>query len=90
MMIEHVDAIVSMRRFETLERGAVPGKGADVLSELRAADEASGRPLAARTDFAAGLTLPVLGPGEETDVLLWLGEGAYELRYGRTCGHSCG
>ncbi|MQT14231.1 DUF3483 domain-containing protein [Segnochrobactrum spirostomi] len=84
MMIEHVDAIVSLRRFETLERGAVPGKGADVLSELRAADEASGRPLAARTDFAAGLTLPVLGPGEETDVLVWLGEGAYELRYGRT------
>lgn len=84
MMIEHVDAIVSMRRFETLERGAVPGKGADVLSELRAADEPSGRPLAARTDFAAGLTLPVLGPDEETDVLLWLGEGAYELRYGRT------
>jgi len=84
MMIEHVDAIVGLRRFETLEKGAVPGKGADVLAELRAADEPGGRPLSARTDFAAGLTLPVLAEGGETDVLLWLGEGAYELRYGRT------
>jgi Fe-S oxidoreductase len=84
MMIEHVDAIVGLRRFEALEKGAVPGKGPDVLAEMRAADEPGGRPLAARTDFAAGLTLPILAEGKETDVLLWLGEGAYELRYGRT------
>jgi Fe-S oxidoreductase len=84
MMIEHVDAIVALRRFETLELGAVPGKGADVLAELRLADDPGGRPLSARTDFAAGLTLPVLPEGGATDVLLWLGEGAYELRYGRT------
>lgn len=84
MMIEHVDAIVGLRRHETLEKGAVPGKGADVLAEMRAADEPGGRPLAARTDFAAGLALPVLAEGDETDVLLWLGEGAYDLRYGRT------
>ena len=54
MMIEHVDAIVGLRRFETLEKGAVPGKGADVLADLRLADDPGGRPLAARTDFAAG------------------------------------
>jgi Fe-S oxidoreductase len=84
MMIEHVDAIVGLRRFETLEKGAVPGKGADALAELRLADDPQGRPLSARTDFAAGLTLPVLPAGGATDVLLWLGEGAYDLRYGRT------
>jgi len=84
MMIEHVDAIVGLRRFETLERGAVPGKGADVLAELRLADDPGGRPLTARTDFAAGLTLPVLAAGGSTDLLLWLGEGAYDLRTGRT------
>ena len=84
MMIEHVDAIVGLRRFQALELGAVPGKGADVLAELRYADEPGGRPLAARPDVAAGLTLPVLAAGGTTDVLLWLGEGAYELRYGRT------
>ena len=84
MMIEHVDAIVDLRRHEVLERGAVPAKAAAPLEELRYADEPGGRPLAARTDFAAGLDLPVLDEGGETDVLLWLGEGAYDLRYGRT------
>ncbi|MHA5866146.1 dimethylglycine demethylation protein DgcB, partial [Pseudomonas aeruginosa] len=31
MMIEHVDAIVDMRRHLTLEKGATPNKGAEVL-----------------------------------------------------------
>ncbi len=84
MMIEHVDAIMDLRRHEVLERGAVPAKAAAPLDELRYADEPGGRPLAARTDFAAGLDLPVLEEGVETDLLLWLGEGAYDLRYGRT------
>ncbi len=44
MMIEHVDAIVDLRRFETLERGAVPAKAEAVLTELRGADEPGGAP----------------------------------------------
>lgn len=88
MMIEHVDAIVDLRRYQTLELGALPLKAAPPLMELRYADETAGRPLAARTDFAAGLTLPLISarPAEKgpAEVLLWLGEGAYELRYGRT------
>ena len=84
MMIEHVDAVVSLRRFQTLELGAVPAKAAEPLAELRHADEPGGRPLAARTDFAAGLELPRIAEGREVDVLLWLSEGAFDLRYGRT------
>ncbi|MCQ8780757.1 DUF3483 domain-containing protein [Mangrovibrevibacter kandeliae] len=84
MMIEHVDAIVGLRRFQTLELGAVPMKAAETLGELRGADEPGGRALAARTDFAAGLDLPRLADTGTCDVLLWLGEGAYDLRYGRT------
>lgn len=84
MMIEHVDAMVGLRRFETLERGALPEKAAEPLAELRATGTLAGRPLSARTDFAAGLDVPVLGPDDEVDVLLWLGEGAFDLRYGRT------
>ena len=34
MMIEHVDAIVDMRRHLTLEKGATPNKGAEVLDNL--------------------------------------------------------
>ena len=84
MMIEHVDAIVSLRRFQTLELGAVPDKAAEPLAELRATGTASGRPLAARTDFAAGLDVPLISKRGSADILLWLGEGAYDLRYGRT------
>jgi Fe-S oxidoreductase len=84
MMIEHVDAIVALRRHETLEKGAAPAKAVAALSALRYADESGGRPLEARLDFAAGSELRVLGPGEEADLLLWLGDGTYDLRYGRT------
>lgn len=84
MMIEHVDLIIGLRRFETLEKGAAPGRAGDVLAELRTASDPEGRPAAARTDFALGQPLRVLAPGEAVDVLLWLGDGAYDLRYGRT------
>lgn len=83
MMIEHVDAIVSLRRFETLE-GRVAAKAEATLDDLRATDTQDGKALAARGDFAAGLTLPLIADRGEADVLLWLGEGAYDLRYGRT------
>ncbi|MFG1396114.1 (Fe-S)-binding protein [Roseixanthobacter pseudopolyaromaticivorans] len=84
MMIEHVDAIIDLRRHQTLMLGAVPEKAAIPLDDLRDTDEAGGRALSARADFAAGLDLPVARPGVPVDVLLWLGEGAYDLRYGRT------
>ena len=84
MMIEHVDAIVDLRRFETLELGAVPLKAEEPLAHYRGCDEPNGRALAERTDFAAGLRLPVLKPGERVDVLLWLGQAAYDLRGQRT------
>jgi Fe-S oxidoreductase len=84
MMIEHVDAIISLRRFQTMELGQPPEKAVEPLAELRGAGEPGGRPLSARTDFAAGLDLPLIAARGEADVLLWLGEGAYDLRYGRT------
>ncbi|MEF2071883.1 DUF3483 domain-containing protein [Consotaella aegiceratis] len=84
MMIEHVDAIVDLRRFRTLEMGAVPIKAAEPLDNLRGCDEPSGRALAARTDFAAGLDLPLMRDVGSADLLLWLGQGAYDLRYQRT------
>lgn len=84
MMIEHVDAVVELRRHQTLELGALPEKAAAPLDELRGAGTASGRALATRTDFSAGLPLPTIADRGEADVLLWLGEGAFDLRYGRT------
>ncbi len=84
MMIEHVDAVIGLRRFQVLEKGALPPKAAAALSELRYADESGGRSLAARFDFAAGLDVPVIQPDRKVDVLLWAGDGAFDQRYGRT------
>ncbi|CAO4162695.1 DUF3483 domain-containing protein [Methylorubrum populi] len=84
MMIEHVDAVVSLRRHQTLELGALPAKAVGPVTDLRQAGDPGGRPLGARTDFAAGLDLPLMAARGEAPVLLWLGEGAYDLRYGRS------
>ncbi len=84
MLIEHVDAIMDLRRYQTLELGATPGKGSDALSELKAADNPGGRTLASRLDWATDLALPRLADHGNCDVLLWLGDAAFDLRGQRT------
>ena len=84
MMIEHVDAVIDLRRFQTLELGATPGKAVQALQELRAADTVCGRSTASRLDWGADLKLRQLAAGATCDVLLWLGEAAFDLRGQRT------
>ncbi|MDQ7746636.1 (Fe-S)-binding protein [Hydrogenophaga pseudoflava] len=84
MLIEHVDAVVDMRRHLTQVRGEVPNKGAEALEQLRETDTVGGFPLTARHHWAADLNLPVLAEGEQTDWLLLVGEGGFDMRYQRT------
>ena len=84
MMIEHVDAIVELRRFQTLEDGATAGKAAAALGEMKAADNPGGRDLATRLDWASDLDLPLIARTGSTDALLWLGDGAFDLRNQRS------
>ncbi|WP_168016203.1 (Fe-S)-binding protein [Halomonas salinarum] len=84
MMIEHVDAIVDMRRFMTLEHGNTPNKGAEVLDNLIATDNPGGFDPGARMHWAADLSLPLMADRGEAEVLLWLGDGAYDMRNQRT------
>ena len=84
MLIEHVDAIVDMRRHITLVRGEVPNKGMEALEQLRETDTVGGFPLSARHHWAADLNVPVLNPGEQTDWLVLVGEGGFDMRYQRT------
>lgn len=84
MMIEHVDAIVELRRFQTLEQGAAPERAGDMLEELRATDNLGGRDPNTRLNWAADLSLPLIAERGAADVLLWLGEGAFDLRGQRT------
>jgi Fe-S oxidoreductase len=84
MLIEHVDAIVDMRRHITLVTGVVPNKGMEALANLRDTDTVGGFPLTARHHWAADLNLPVLEPGDQTDWLVLVGEGGFDMRYQRT------
>jgi Fe-S oxidoreductase len=84
MMIEHVDAIVDMRRYLTLEKGATPNKGAEVLENLIATDNPGGFAPGGRMNWAADLSLDVMSDKKTVDVLFWVGDGAFDMRNQRT------
>ncbi|MFJ4393634.1 dimethylglycine demethylation protein DgcB [Pseudomonas sp. NPDC089396] len=84
MMIEHVDAIVDMRRHLTLEKGATPNKGAEVLDNLIATDNPGGFAPGGRMNWAADLNLQLLSEVKTTEVLFWVGDGAFDMRNQRT------
>jgi Fe-S oxidoreductase len=84
MMIEHVDAIVDMRRFLTLEKGATPNKGAEVLDNLIATDNPGGFAPGGRMNWAADLNLNLFSEKKTADVLFWVGDGAFDMRNQRT------
>lgn len=83
MLIEHVDAVVDMRRALTMVEGAVPGKGAQALENLRHTQTVGGFPRAVRYHWAVDMDVPVLEEGGRTDYLLIAGEGAFDMRYQR-------
>ncbi len=84
MLIEHVDAIVDMRRNEVLERGAMPANAAAGLTELRATDTVAGRALDTRLDWAADLALPLIAQTGSAEILLWVGEAGFDRRNQRS------
>lgn len=84
MLIEHVDAIVDMRRSLNLSRGAVPGTAPDVLANLRETDTQGGYVRSTRYNWAIDLDVAVAEPGKSIDLLLFAGEGAYDMRYQRS------
>jgi Fe-S oxidoreductase len=84
MMIEHVDAIVDMRRFLTMEHGNTPNKGREVLENLATTDNPGGFDPASRMNWAADLDMPLMSARGSADVLLWMGDGAFDMRNQRT------
>jgi len=84
MMIEHVDAVVDMRRHLTLERGETPGKGAEVLENLIMTDNPNGMPPQQRNNWAVDQQLPLMQTVKQADVLFWIGDGAFDMRNQRT------
>ncbi len=83
MLIEHVDTVVEIRRDLAMVQGAVPGKGAQALENLRQTDTVGGFAKAMRYHWAVDLNVPTLVAGGETEWLLIAGEGAFDMRYQR-------
>lgn len=84
MLIEHVDAIVGMRRSLNLTQGDVPGTAPDALANLRETDTQGGYATAARYNWAIDLDVPTAESGKPVDLVLFAGEGAFDMRYQRT------
>ena len=84
MLIEQVDAIIDMRRHLTLTQGSAPGRANETLDNLRQTSTVGGFSLAERYHWAIDLNVKTIQPNQPVDVLLWAGEGAYDLRYQRT------
>ncbi|HEX7806727.1 MAG TPA: (Fe-S)-binding protein [Cellulomonas sp.] len=89
--IEHVDAIVDMRRYQVLMESAFPKELGGTFTKLERQGNPWGLPARARLDWAKGLPfdVPVIGADVESaadvDYLFWVGcAGAYEDRAKKT------
>lgn len=84
MLIEHVDAVIDLRRNRTLVHGDLPGTAPDILANLRETASAGGYDNATRYHWATDLDARIAKPGEPVDILLMAGESAFDLRAQRT------
>ena len=84
MLIEHVDAIVGMRRNLTLTQGSAPNKAPQTLENLRQTGTQNGDDNKARYYWVIDLGVKTVQPNSPVDVLLVAGEGAFDMRYQRT------
>jgi Fe-S oxidoreductase len=72
--IEHIDHIVDMRRNLVMVDARFPAEGATMLRDLERTSNPWGKSPTERTDWAAGLDVRVLEPGDPPpDVLFWVG-----------------
>lgn len=80
--IEHVDAIVDMRRHLVLMESNFPPEVQVVFRNLENNFSPWALPSSSRADWAEGLNVPRMSDSPEFDVLFWVGcAGAYDTRY---------
>ena len=84
MLIEHVDAIVGLRRNLTLTKGELPGSAPQTLENLRQTATVGGFDRKTRYYWAVDLNVKTIAPNMPVDILLVAGEGAFDMRYQRT------
>ncbi len=79
--VNPVDEIIDMRRYQALTTGKVPKSVADTLRNIERQGNPWGIPAQDRLNWSDGLNLRELTPGDETDVLFFVGcASAYDDR----------
>jgi Fe-S oxidoreductase len=79
--IEIVDDIVDMRRYLTLNEGALPGTSANTLKNMGTSGNPWGYAADDRLGWAEGLDIPIATAGEHYEVLYWVGcSASYDQR----------
>jgi Fe-S oxidoreductase/nitrate reductase gamma subunit len=73
LFINPMGSIYELRRSQALMTGNIPGSMATVLRNFERQNNPWGLPTADRTKWTDGLDIRVLEPGEEVDVLLFVG-----------------
>lgn len=71
--VNPIDEIIDLRRYQVLTTGNVQKSVSDVMRNLERQGNPWGMPGEDRTAWAQGLGVRELSPGDETDVLLFLG-----------------
>jgi Fe-S oxidoreductase len=72
--IEHVDHIVDLRRHLVMVEGRFPAEGETMLRDVERAQNPWGKPQTERADWAEGLDVRILQPGEPPpEYLYWVG-----------------
>jgi Fe-S oxidoreductase/nitrate reductase gamma subunit len=67
------DEVVDLRRYQSLTTGQIPKSVADTLRNFERQGNPWGMPAEDRMNWSEGLQVRELAPGDETDVLLFLG-----------------
>jgi Fe-S oxidoreductase/nitrate reductase gamma subunit len=71
--VNPVDEIIDLRRYQALTTGKVPKSVADALRNIERQGNPWGIPAQDRLNWSEGLNLRKLAPGDETDVLYFVG-----------------
>jgi Fe-S oxidoreductase len=80
--IEHIDTIVDLRRNLVMAESRFPGEAGAMLRGVENQENPWGQPASARADWASGLEVRVLQPGDTPpEYLFWVGcAGAFDER----------
>lgn len=81
VFVNPVDEVIDLRRYQTLTTGDIPKSVADTLRNMERQGNPWGMPPDDRLAWTDGLEIRELAPGDQTDVLLFMGcAAAYDER----------